>query len=224
MQLAIKHRYLNCNLFSPLKFGMKVWKTLFILLFPVLISAQESQIFSKSSEAIFKFKKIQNSNSEIGVVGNQDHSAFAVFVDNNLIKDSTAIFNKVTFETLNFNGKKSTVYLCLYENNRGLPGKIIDQAKILVEIPAKRTKITADLSGLKIKVPKNGYFIGFEWILIKENIITGVRDTKDPPYNPTIGGISGEHLNLYVFNKTWQKESKQLVSSLKLELSYLRNN
>ena len=113
---------------------------------------------------------------------------------------------------------------CIYENENGLPGKILDHAKIILEIPIKNNKIIADLSSLKIKVPTNGYFIGFEWIYSKENIINGTQTDGPKPYNPAISGIQIEKPNLFFFDRNWQKDKEQLSSSLKIDVDYLPEN
>jgi hypothetical protein len=199
------------------------YQFLFVLFFPFLFSAQKKELFH-NEKATFEYHKSIEKSLGIGVLGMQTKKAFVIFIDEKSIKNSPVIFNKVQFESINFNGKKSVAFLCIYENNKGLPGNIINKAKISVPIPPKKTEIIADLSQLKISVPKNGYFIGFEWILTKENLINGVKNPTEKPYNPTIVGIQNDKLNLFSLNKNWQKEESQLVNSLNINISYLPKN
>lgn len=196
---------------------------LLLLFFPLLFSAQKSDIIhDKEGKATFEFYKKTKPSLETGVLGAENKKAFAIFINEKSLAHSPEIFSKVQFETMNFDGKKSTVFLCIYENDNGLPGKILDEAKIIIEIPIKNTEIVADLSPLKIKVPTNGYFIGFEWILSKKNMINGSGNAPTKAYNPAITGVQNE--NLFVFDENWKKEKDQLASSLKIDVDYLPEN
>lgn len=202
---------------------MKFYFLLF-LLFPIVFFAQKQETINNAKEkASLEFNKKTNSGGT-GVLGTKNRNAYAIFIDEKSPTNNPEIFYKVSFETMNFNDKKSSVYLCIYENNNGLPGKIIDKAKIFIEIPTKLTEIIADLSSLNIQVPTNGYFVGFEWILSKENEIKGVTKTSNPPYNPTIDGIISGETNLFVHEKKWQKASVEFNTSLKLDISILSSS
>ena len=204
---------------------MMKYQFLLLLLLYLSCSAQQTEISNlKEGKATFEFHKITEPAAGTGVLGMQTKKAFAILIDQNSTDHSPEIFNKVQFETMNFDGKKSTIFLCIYENENGLPGKILDNAKIIIETPIKKNKIIADLSPLKIKVPTNAYFIGFEWILSKENIINGVQNAGAKPYNPAISGIQIEKPNLYFFDKKWQKDKELLSSSLKIAIDYVSEN
>lgn len=204
---------------------MMKYQFLFLLLLSLSCSAQKTEVSNlKEGKATFEFYKITEPAVGTGVLGMQTKKAFAILIDQNSTDHSSEIFSKIQFETMNFDAKKSTVFLCIYENENGLPGKILKQAKILIETPIKKNKIIADLSSLKIKVPTNAYFIGFEWILSKENIINGAKNADPKPYNPAISGIQIEKPNLYFFDKKWQKDKELLSSSLKIAIDYISEN
>ena len=157
-----------------------------------------------------------------GVLGTEKKKAFAILIENKLSQNSIMILNEVKFKTLNFKKSKADIYLCLYENDKGLPGKIVENGQILLHVAVKKATTNLNLSSLNIKIPTIGYFIGFEWILSKENEISGAFKTSNPPYNPTIEGVAGEDVNLYVFDgETWKKEKDEFVSALKLDITYL---
>ena len=195
---------------------------LFLLFFPLLFNSQRNKTI-KDQDVTFIYKNTIKPSGESGVLGMQSKKAFAIFVNESLPADSIIIFSQVNFGTLNFGHKKSKIYLCIYENNNGLPGKILNSAKILVNIPRKKTDIIVDISKRKIPVPKSGYFVGLEWLIQKENIIYGEVKTQKPPYNPAILGLANGKYELYVLNENWQKAEEILISSLKLEISYLSN-
>jgi len=84
--------------------------------------------------------------------------------------------------------------------------------------------VTVDLSKRNIKVPQNGYFIGFEWVLSKENEMKGNVNTSNLPYNPTISSYTGKTVNLSTKRKEWRKEpDASLVAGLALDISYLQD-
>lgn len=204
---------------------MMKYQFLLLLFLSLSFSAQKAEFSNvETRKATFEFHKIKGPSLGTGVVGMQTIKAFAIFIEQESTDHSPEIFNKVQFEAMNFDGKKSTVFLCIYENENGLPGKILDHAKIILEIPIKNNKIIADLSSLKIKVPTNGYFIGFEWIHSKKNIINGTQTDGPKPYNPAISGIQIEKPNLFFFDRNWQKDNEQLSSSLKIDVDYLPEN
>ncbi|KIA89350.1 hypothetical protein [Kaistella jeonii] len=201
------------------------YQFLLLLLLSLSYSAQKAESSNlEKGKATFEFHKITEPSLGTGVLGMQTKKAFAIFIDQNSKDHSPEIFNKVQFESMNFDGKKSTIFLCIYEDENGLPGKILNQAKILIETPSKKTTVIANLSSLKIKVPTNAYFIGFEWILSKENIINGAQNAGAKPYNPAISGIQIEKPNLYFFDKKWQKDKELLSSSLKIDVDYVPEN
>lgn len=104
-----------------------------------------------------------------------------------------------------------------------MPGEILEGAKFLVNIPAHKSFVTADLSKLKIKVPENGYFVGFEWVLSKENEMKGKISAAKLPYNPTISGFTDNKVNLYSRRKEWRRQQdSDLVAGLALEISYFQ--
>ena len=168
-----------------------------------------------------KYEKTDSPDNRFGVIGSKGRQAFAAFVE---IDDTDRIkkyFHYIKFKSFNFNRKPSVIYLCIYENSDGLPGKIVDHGKFLINIPPKNTFITADLSKLKLKVPEDGYFIGFEWILNKENELKGNIKTQNPPYTPSIAGFTAAKVNLYSRSETWRKEPDNiLIAGLDLEITY----
>ena len=126
---------------------MMKYQFLLFLFLSLSFSAQKAEFSNvESGKATFEFHKIKGPSLGTGVVGMQTIKAFAIFIEQESTDHSPEIFNKVQFEAMNFDGKKSTVFLCIYENENGLPGKILDHAKIIIEIPIKNNKIIADLS------------------------------------------------------------------------------
>ena len=169
----------------------------------------------------FKYEKITSPDIGVGVIGSNDRQAYATFFESNITEKSQPYFHQIKFKSINFSKKPSEIYLCIYENSDGLPGKIVDHGKFLINIPPKNTFITTDLSKLKLKVPEDGYFIGFEWILNKENELKGNIKTQNPPYTPSIAGFTAAKVNLYSRSETWRKEPDNiLIAGLDLEITY----
>ena len=73
------------------------------------------------------------------------------------------------------NGSKP-IFLKLYKNENGKRGKIIDSAEFLVSCKPGKSYNKIDLSKSKVLFPKEGLFIGFEWINIPANF--GMFQTK----------------------------------------------
>lgn len=201
---------------------MKKFPVLVLLSFSILFFGQKTNEL-KAEQTIVKYKKLTG-DSGVGVLGTQTEKAVAIHIDEILEDSLPQIFHTVKFETFSLNSKKSTIFLCIYENENGLPGKIIDQGKILIEIPSRKTEIIADLSSLKIQVPNKGYFIGFEWILSKKHKINSTSNTSQKPYNPAVSGIVNEDENLFTLDQIWGKSERGLVSTLNLEITYLPKN
>ena len=194
---------------------------LFLILLNSLMFSQEKSDKLSNESVSFKYEKIQTSDNGIGVIGSNDRRAYATFVESNTTEKGQTYFHHIRFKSINFSKKPSEIYLCIYENSDGLPGKIVDHGKFLINIPPKNTFITADLSKLKLKVPEDGYFIGFEWILNKENELKGNIKTQNPPYTPSIAGFTAAKVNLYSRSETWRKEPDNiLIAGLDLEITY----
>ena len=197
---------------------------LFLILLNSLMFSQEKSDKLSNESVSFKYEKIQTSDNGIGVIGSNERRAYATFVESNITEKRQTYFHQIRFKSINFSKKPSEIYLCIYENDNGFPGKILDDAKYLISIPARKTLVTADLSTLKIKVPAHGYFIGFEWVLSKGNEIKGNVKTPNLPFNPTISGYTGKTVNLYTKRKEWSKEpDASLVAGLALDISYLQD-
>ncbi|MGZ5273239.1 MAG: hypothetical protein ACXWCA_02870 [Kaistella sp.] len=190
-----------------------------------------SFMFSQKADATktvdgFKvsFEKVKYKETWIGVMGSDSKQAFATYIEGDSSDKKQRYYQTIKFQSTNFQKKSAPIYLCIYENENGLPGKLIDKAKILLHIPSKKNRISVDLSQKLIPVPHNGYFVGFEWIRSKENKINGNAATEDSPYNPTISGFTANNINLYSYHGKWQKEAdSHLVAGLELEIIYSDN-
>lgn len=75
--------------------------------------------------------------------------------------------------------KEATFNLVFYDNENGKPSK--DKINsILVSCKKGKSTTEIDLSKAPIQFPKNGFFIGFEWIVNEQNKYTYVTDIKYP--------------------------------------------
>lgn len=197
---------------------------LFLLLINSFMFSQEKNEKLFNDSISFEYEKIASPDIGVGVIGSNDRQAYATFFESNSTEKSQPYFHQIKFKSINFSKKPSEIYLCIYENDNALPGKLLDEAKYLVTIPTRKVLVTADLSKLNIKVPEEGYFIGFEWVLSKENEMKGNVKTTNLPYNPTISGYTGKTVNLYTKSKKWRKEpDASLVAGLALDISYLQD-
>ncbi|MCP2037455.1 hypothetical protein [Chryseobacterium sp. HSC-36S06] len=197
--------------------------TFFLLIVSSIIFSQKKNEKFFDEDISIKYEKVPASDVGIGVMGSFDKQAYATFVGSNVAEKNQQYFHYIKFKSINFTENSSQIYLCIYKNNRGLPGEILEGAKFLVNIPAHKSFVTADLSKLKIKVPENGYFVGFEWVLSKENEMKGKISAAKLPYNPTISGFTDNKVNLYSRRKEWRRQQdSDLVAGLALEISYFQ--
>lgn len=190
-------------------------KFLLLLLLPCFLLSQKQKDFS------VKYSNLTTpSTGEMSVIGTSEMKAVAIFV--NETENTDKIFGEIKFKSTVFESKVATIYLTIYENNNGLPGTLINKERILLKIPAKRTEVILNLYAMKIQVPQNGYFMGFEWIQNKKNKILGNNSSDNTPYNPAIAGKFTKE-NLYIFNENhWQKSAKvaPFPSTLDLQINY----
>lgn len=66
--------------------------------------------------------------------------------------------------------KKQPIILRIYKNNNGEPGELYGKMDIIVECKPGRSINKVDLSKSNIVLPKEGLFIGLEWINIPSNV------------------------------------------------------
>ena len=125
---------------------------LFLLIINSFMFSQEKNEKFFNDNISFKYEKITSPDIGVGVIGSNDRQAYATFVESNTTEKGQTYFHHIRFKSINFSKKPSEIYLCIYENDNGFPGKILDDAKYLISIPARKTLVTADLSTLKIKV------------------------------------------------------------------------
>lgn len=197
-------------------------KICFLLLFAAsFMFSQKGNAIQSIDDVKVNFEKLKSKETGIGVMGSDHKPAFATYILRDSSDEKQRYFRTIKFKSANFKKKSAPIYLCIYENNNGLPGKIIDQAKILLSIPSNKNIVNVDLSQKLISVPRSGYFVGFEWVLSKGNKIKGNSPTENSPYNPTISGFSANTMNLYSYHGKWQKEAdSHLIAGLELEIIY----
>lgn len=109
---------------------------------------------------------------------------------------------KIRFLTSNSVGsnKPSKILVKFYKNDDGKAGDLYRVGGIVAGCKAGLSINEIDLSKYQMKFPKEGLFIGFEWILNDEN-----KNSKDKgenaSYGPTIVGLKDGEDNLWHIDK-----------------------
>ncbi|KUJ51974.1 hypothetical protein [Chryseobacterium sp. JAH] len=110
--------------------------------------------------------------------------------------------------------KEATFNLVFYDNEGGKPSK--DKVNsILVTCKSGKNITEIDLSKTPIQFPKNGFFIGFEWIVNEQNKFTYITDIKYPDGKrlknvmqqgiaPKFQGYESEASNIFSFSGNLQ--------------------
>jgi hypothetical protein len=130
----------------------------------------------------------------------------------NIIFDNEPCTYRIHFYGVDSLGKPNDTYLC---------------ESILVNSKSKKDKI--DMLNKKLVMPKNGLFISFEWIRIKENLYchnTDIIDNKGKKidnqirchYAPTIATFKGDSTRMQTYfsrysNGKWNDGNRQIKSS-----------
>lgn len=193
-----------------------------VLVLPLSLFSQEKRVETTVAGPLISYEKVKSPEAGMGVIGSEDRKAFASFIEGSADKMQNNFYS-IKFKSINFSKKPAQIYLCIYEDDNGLPGNIIVKGKILISVPAKQNIVSVDLSHLNIEVPRKGYFVGFEWILNKKNKISGNTKNSIYPYNPTISGITGKDVNLYIYDGQWKKsQNSEIVTGIALDIVELK--
>ena len=125
-------------------------------------------------------------------------------------------------------------------DKNGFPGDYLHDENILVSFKRGKQITIADLSDFNILIPKDGFFVAIEWLIVEDNyyefeasITNSKKKTIIKGYNPSIGTI-GMNTNEYSFiyrlgkwSNVWKNiysthkeyKDKYLTVAMKLHLS-----
>ncbi|MCC5918619.1 MAG: hypothetical protein JJU02_14955 [Cryomorphaceae bacterium] len=100
-------------------------------------------------------------------------------------------------------------------NADSLPSKVINSENIIGTAPKGRKIIEIDLSNHRIRLPENGIFIGFEFLIIESNkhefvytIKGSKKKHKGISYEPAFGLVDSETSMVFTFvNGKWRKRN-----------------
>lgn len=118
------------------------------------------------------------------------------------------------------NGSKP-IFIKLYKKENGKRGKIMDSAEFLVNCKPGKSYNKIDLSKSKLLFPKEGFFIGFEWINIPTNFgsLKNIASKDGKKINrkvsflePGIGYRKVERENQKSFNSDVNQEKVEIVN------------
>lgn len=101
----------------------------------------------------------------------------------------------------------------------GGPGSDYDDEVIIVSVKKGKRKNTIDVSNKNIIIPKQGLFIGFEWMIIEENKHR-FNFTIDQEGNKIIGGLVNKKNKVYSDGQDYQPYIGLLKSEESLKWFY----
>lgn len=119
---------------------------------------------------------------------------------NRYVEKITVFFQKNS----GFQGASSKFRLRLYypDEQTGMPGRDMVRKSMVLEAKASEDFVSIDLTALHLKIPRQGIYIGLEWLFIPYNWYK--KTEKDPLTNkvtvedrfaPTFGGLYNKDMN-----------------------------
>ena len=175
---------------------------------------------SKASVIVFDFKKYKTNN---GFASGKKPYKVAKFFPFIKEMEDFPFINTIIFKA-DAEKKGTKILLHIYNvNNDGSPGEELLQENYLVELKKGNKSNNIEINDLNIQIPKEGIFIGFEWLIIEQNKIEysytltsdiiKKRHKDGIKYDPTIKSYFGDQSTTWVFSKTkWHNLNKVKVS------------
>ena len=122
--------------------------------------------------------------------------------------------------------KKAKIILRFFElDSDGKPGKDYLDEVIIIEVKKGKQINKVELENFNIKIPKEGIYIAFEWMIVEENKYTyeyslneennKIKYKDGVNYQPTIGTIPSDKSTSWHFSKgNWFARNKYTDSNL----------
>lgn len=152
------------------------------------------------------------------------------------------LLNKITVfmqDNKNFKRNTSKFRLRIYDVDlvTKMPGKDILRHSIVLESEREKDFVSVDLSGLQIKVPLEGVYVGLEWLFVAYNWykvkeidnIDKEKTTLEDRFAPTFAGVYNKNNNFKVmvygmgewtdFQVKSKDRTKNLIPAISLKLS-----
>ncbi|MGV3642379.1 MAG: hypothetical protein ACO1NZ_17785, partial [Adhaeribacter sp.] len=113
-------------------------------------------------------------------------------------------------------------------DEQGNPGQDLLPGGLLVQAEKGQHQTLVDLSSHQLPMPKNGLFIGFEWLIIEANRYEYTRSTgklsrKAVSYEPQLGVSQEAGFERWMYLRgTWRRSSqqkKEITTKLLFQLS-----
>jgi len=162
----------------------------------------------------FKSKEVNSYHS-----ADNKPTIIVTHIKNSSIIEEHPFIQKITFLS-NSQLATAKIKLRIYDvAPDGGPGSDYDDEVIIVSVKKGKRKNTIDVSNKNIIVPKQGLFIGFEWIIIEENKYT-FNYTIDQKGNKRIGDIINKTNKIYSDGQDYQPYIGLLKSEESLRWFY----
>jgi len=130
----------------------------------------------KHKITVGKYNKNKNRYYQGGM--NKPDILVKYFAPSQATKEHPFIKN-LTFYALNLNEKAVITLRFFNVDKDGSPGKDLTGENIIVEVPKGNKNLKVNLEKYKIMVPENGFFAGFEWMVIDQNKYVSATVYKD---------------------------------------------
>ncbi|MGL2999733.1 carboxypeptidase-like regulatory domain-containing protein [Flavobacterium sp. RSSB_23] len=162
----------------------------------------------------FKSKEVNSYHS-----ADNKPTIIVTHIKNSSIIEEHPFIQKITFLS-NSQLATAKIKLRIYDvAPDGGPGANYNDETIIVSLKKGKRKNTIDVSDQNIIIPKQGLFIGFEWIIIKENKYT-FNYTIDQKGNKRIGDLINKTSKIYSDGQDYQPYIGLLKSEESLRWFY----
>lgn len=148
--------------------------------------------------------------AEMGVLGITNENQYAQYISPEQIDINT--IKKIDFKIL-AQKKNSYFYLNIYKKDGEKPREILKHILVKTKYNSKSQKISLDFSDAEFTFPKEGFFIGLEWVLEKKNkMIPDMIFSKNQEalYYPNVAATTGEVNYIWSLkNNVWSLETSE---------------
>jgi len=185
-----------------------------IFLKPISISLDEVLITKKLNTKKLIVDKFKKSKSNSYILCSRKPWMFAKYFKYKSNYDNIPFIKSFTFLT-NSKVKNAKFNIRLYEKNEsGEPGNPIYEKNIFGYAKKGKHKTVVDISDLDFLIPKNGFFVVVEWLIIEENKSVETftyegasKKHKADRYSPKFGLFPTEDqtLTFHYSNAKWYK-------------------
>ncbi|WP_312766929.1 hypothetical protein [Epilithonimonas sp.] len=155
-------------------------------------------------------------NSVNYMVGDRELFSKAEYIPYKADYSEISFIKIITFLSSSLNGKTRPVILRFYKNDNGKPGAPYGNSGYVVNCKPGKTINKVDVSDNGLVFPKEGLFLGFEWINIPLNIVNADKKALSIDKNKSLNGMiepnialekaDDENNDWYLSSKGWLKQ------------------